>query len=82
MDTDVSTCGMSSKAAKDAKRLDNEGGVWGMGKEWKREWWWVSWREWRRIILCRNMLRMSKGGVPLSFDQFHSCKIITVRYLV
>ena len=38
MDTDVSMCSMSSKAAKGAKSLDDEGGGWEMEKEWKGEW--------------------------------------------
>lgn len=48
-----------------------------MGKEWKREWWGASWREWKRIILCRNILGMSKGGVPLFLDRIHFYKIIS-----
>lgn len=74
MDTDVSMCGMNSKAVKDAESLADERGGWGMGKEWKGEWWGPSWREWRKIIQCRNILRKSKGGVPLSLGTFPPAK--------
>lgn len=79
--TDVTKRPISSKATKDAKRLDR-GELLGAGESMEGRVVGLRMEKMGENHLMQKFPLNKRKGVPLSLDQFHFCKIITVRYLV